>query len=163
RVGVTIPLRNPRPDGLPDKVESERLQSIEDALIAASKERAILVAVITTSGMRKFVFYTETGDWIPDFHQQMMRSTSSHEVQCMAQHDPDWTVYHQLGGWSRRCFDRSVLRLDLRHWLLAPRLLTGRSIRRSRRAANRASHLDRETRTSCSSSIRSAPPGRCRR
>jgi hypothetical protein len=98
RVGVAIPLRNPRPDGLPDQVESEQLQSIEDALIAASNEHAILVAVITTSGMREFVFHTGTGDWIPDFHQRMIRSTSSHEVQCMAQHDPDWTVYHQLGG-----------------------------------------------------------------
>ena len=98
RVGVALPLRNPRPDGLPDQVESEQLQSIEDALIAASNERAILVAVITTSGMREFVFYTGTGEWIPDFHQRMMCSTSSHEVQCMAQHDPDWTVYHQLGG-----------------------------------------------------------------
>jgi hypothetical protein len=98
RVGVAIPLRNPRPDGLPDKAESEQLAAIEDALIANSSEHAILVAVITTSGMREFVFYTGAGDWIPGFHQRMMRSTSSHEVQCMAEHDPGWTVYHQLGG-----------------------------------------------------------------
>src|SRR5215471_3398461 len=67
RVGVAIPLRNPRPDGLPDKVESEQLRSIEDALIVASNEHAILVAIITTSGMREFVFYTGAGDWMPDF------------------------------------------------------------------------------------------------
>jgi hypothetical protein len=98
RVGVAIPLRNPRPDGLPDKAESEQLTAIEDALIAASSEHAILVAVITTSGMREFVFYTGTTDWIPEFHQRMMRSTSTHDVQCMAKHDPKWTVYRQLGG-----------------------------------------------------------------
>ena len=98
RIGVAIPLRKPRPDGLPDNAESEQLSAIEDALAAGSSEHAILVAVITTSGMREFVFYTGTGDWIPDFHQRMMRSTSSHEVQCRAEHDPGWTVYHQLGG-----------------------------------------------------------------
>ena len=96
RVGVAIPLRQPRPDGLPDKAESEQLSAIEDALVAGSSGRAILVAVITTSGMREFVLYTDAGDWIPDFHQRMMRSTSSHEVQCTAQHDPGWTVYQQL-------------------------------------------------------------------
>jgi hypothetical protein len=98
RVGVAIPLRNPRPDGLPDEAESEQLAAIEDVLVADSSEHAILVAVITTSGMREFVFYTGAGDWIPDFHQRMMRATSSHEVQCIAKHDPGWTVYHQLGG-----------------------------------------------------------------
>jgi hypothetical protein len=67
-------------------------------LIAASAAHAILVAVVTTSGMREFVLYTGTSDWIPDFHQTMIRSTSSHEVQCMAANDPGWEVYRLLAG-----------------------------------------------------------------
>ena len=98
RVGVAIPLVSPRPDGLPDTAESTQLAAIEDALIDASNAHAMLVAVITTSGMREFVFYTGTGDWIPAFHEQMMRSTPSHKVQCIAKHDPGWSVYFYLGG-----------------------------------------------------------------
>jgi hypothetical protein len=57
RVGVAIPLRRPRPDGLPDAEESEQLAAIEDALTAASIQHALLVAVISTDGMREFLFY----------------------------------------------------------------------------------------------------------
>ena len=98
RVGVAIPFRQPTPEGMPDTSESAELLTIEDALIEQSSAHAVLVAILTTNGMREFVFYTGDGDWIPEFHQHMMRSTSSHEVQCIADHDPSWEVYRQLSG-----------------------------------------------------------------
>jgi hypothetical protein len=49
----------------------------------------VLVAVITTSSMRKFVLCTGSGEWIEGFHRFLARAVATHEVPVMAQHDPD--------------------------------------------------------------------------
>jgi hypothetical protein len=55
QVGLAVPLRDPRPDGLPSNADFDVLTEIEDAILPLAAERADLVAVVTTGGMREFV------------------------------------------------------------------------------------------------------------
>lgn len=96
RIGVAIPLRVPRADGLPDDEETVALGVIEDAVIDTVASRAALVAVVTTSGMREFILYAWDADWIGAFHHQLQGAVTSHEVQVIAVRDPAWDVYEQI-------------------------------------------------------------------
>lgn len=96
QIGVAVPFRVPDSRGLPNKQEMGQLDSFEDALIEKVAEKAVLVGVITTNGMREFVLYAGSGDWIPGFHEDLKATLPSHEVQVMAQTDPSWSVYHQF-------------------------------------------------------------------
>jgi len=60
RVGITVPLQAPDDEGLPGAREMSRLSEIEDSLGVALGvgARAVHVLVITTSGVREFVYHT---------------------------------------------------------------------------------------------------------
>jgi hypothetical protein len=42
------------------------------------------------------VIYTGSGDWIPQFHQDMRATVATHEIQMMAKRDPQWDVYRSF-------------------------------------------------------------------
>src|SRR3954470_20815437 len=71
QIGIAIPLHDAQRNGLPTAAELPQLDAIEALIDAEVAERAVLVAVITTSGMREFVLYTGCGDWIPDCHHAL--------------------------------------------------------------------------------------------
>jgi len=96
QIGVAIPLRLPDSRGLPQGKEFDEINSIEETLLAKVAGRALLVGVITTGGMREFVLYTGSGEWIRSFHEEMRAAITTHEVQVMAQADPDWSVFRQF-------------------------------------------------------------------
>lgn len=48
--------------------------------------------------MREFVLYTGSGDWIERFHGTLRAALPSHEVQVVAEHDPDWDVYQSFAA-----------------------------------------------------------------
>jgi hypothetical protein len=98
RVGFSIPLRNPKSNGLPSNEEMEILYSIEDTL---SKEierdrNSLLVLVITTDGMRELVYYTKRPDVIKQVVQEIQTKIVSHEIQYYIKEDPDWEVYKEF-------------------------------------------------------------------
>lgn len=98
RIGVAIPLNDPDEAGLPQGDELEELNDIEDTLVEGAAEHAVIVCVLTTTAMREFVFHSQTSDWIEQFHRAMKEAISGHQVQVMAQRDPEWSVYEQLIG-----------------------------------------------------------------
>lgn len=98
QIGIAVPLLNPDPGGLPRPDETEQLHSIEDTVDRLLGGRAVMVAVITTGEMREFVLYTGSGDWIAQFHTDLQAAVDTHEVQVVAQRDPDWNVYTSLSG-----------------------------------------------------------------
>lgn len=86
-------------DGLPHEDESPQLEWIEDLLLAGAEERGVLpVAVISTAGMREFVFYAPDVTWVKGWAESLEKAVSTHEIQLMAEPDPEWEVYHMLGG-----------------------------------------------------------------
>lgn len=98
QIGIAVPLRNPNPGGMPTPDETKQLRSIEDEIDRLVGGRAVMVAVVTTGEMREFVLYTGTGDWIAQFHTDLQAAVDTHEVQVVAQRDPDWNVYAHLAS-----------------------------------------------------------------
>jgi len=99
QVGIAVPLRKPETTGLPGAVEVALLGEIEDIICNSLEEQAesLLVAVITTSGMQEFVFYTRDPHRVQQRFEELRKRITSHEIQLMIQSDRAWRVYAQLG------------------------------------------------------------------
>ena len=98
QVGIAVPLRAPEPTGLPSPAEDAELGTVEDGICASLEQEAesLLVAIITTSGMREFVFYTRAPEQVKRRFEQLRGSITSHEIQLMIQPDKDWGTYAQF-------------------------------------------------------------------
>ena len=98
QVGIAVPFRSPEPNGLPSLEENVELDAIEDAICNYLQEGAasLLVAIITTNGMREFVLYTRAPEQLQHSFEQLRRHIMSHEMQLMIQVDKTWEIYAQL-------------------------------------------------------------------
>jgi len=98
QVGIAVPLRAPESTGLTSPAEDAELGEIEDVICNSLQEHAesLLVAVITTSGMREFVFYTRAPEQLQQRFQQLRDRITTHRIQLMIQPDKTWGVYAQL-------------------------------------------------------------------
>lgn len=99
QVGIAVPLRNPDVTGFPGASESAVLDGIEDTICTSLEDQAesLLVAVITTGGMREFVFYTRLPHHVEEHVLKLRQRITSHEIQFVIQADRDWNIYAQLG------------------------------------------------------------------
>jgi hypothetical protein len=93
QIGVAVPLKHPTPDGLPTNQEAHLLNDIEDKLTKVLTT-SVLVMIITTSGMREFVFYEKT--WRPEELEAQVKSVNKehpdHQLQFIMKHDPNWSI-----------------------------------------------------------------------
>jgi hypothetical protein len=98
QVGIAVPLRKPEPNGLPSTEESEQLNIIEETIVGEleSGRESMLVAVITTNGMREFVLYTKDPKKMQERFERWKELLVSHELQMMMQPDKEWDVYNRL-------------------------------------------------------------------
>jgi hypothetical protein len=101
QVGIAVPLKEPESTGLPSAAEDALLGDLEDLISNSLEEGAesLLVAVITTGGMREFVFYTRVPQSVKQRFEELRNRITSHEIQLMIQSDPAWRVYAQLLGY----------------------------------------------------------------
>lgn len=95
KLGFAMPLNTPHEGGLPDPRENEQLSDVEDAIIREVEARtpAIQVLAITNGVMKEFVFYIPPNVDIKSIHEAAQAAVSTHEVQCVAEHDPKWDTY----------------------------------------------------------------------
>ena len=100
QVGIAVPLRAPEPTGLPSPAEDAELGTIEDTICASLEQEAesLFVAIISTSGMREFVFYTRAPEQLKQRFEQLRSGITSHEIQLMIRPDKDWGVYGQVAS-----------------------------------------------------------------
>jgi uncharacterized protein DUF695 len=98
QVGIAAPLRAPNEQGLPTVEEDERLALVEGeiAKVLEDKRESILVGVLSTAGMREFVYYSTNEIVVREKFEQLRRSISSHDLQLIIQKDPAWSVYRQF-------------------------------------------------------------------
>lgn len=98
QVGISVPLKKPEIGGLPGPAEGAVLGEIEDTICNSLEKQAesLLVAVITTGGMREFVFYTRQPDNVQDRVTKLRERITSHEIQVIIQSDKDWEIFAQL-------------------------------------------------------------------
>jgi hypothetical protein len=95
KLGFAIPLNSPNQGGLPDPAENERMDEIEDMIVAALADVAtgIQVLTITNGVMKEFVFYVAEGLDIGKVHQQLQADCTTHDVQCIAEREKNWETY----------------------------------------------------------------------
>lgn len=98
RIGFAFPLLNPKINGLPTDSEMNQLNEIEDLLDKrlVKKKSALLTLVITTVGMREFVFYSNQPDTIKKQIDSIKRSIMKHELQFYIEKDKNWSVYKEF-------------------------------------------------------------------
>lgn len=100
QVGIAVPLTKPDATGLPGAAELARLSEIEDIICSSLEDQAesLMVAVITTSGMQEYVFYTREPHSVQQRFEELRKRITTHEIQLMIQSDKPWRVYDQLGS-----------------------------------------------------------------
>ena len=98
QVGIAVPLSKAETTGLPSSTEDALLGEVEDIICSSLEEQAesLLVAVITTSGMREFVFYTREPQRVRQRFEELRNRITSHEIQLLIQSDRTWRAYAQL-------------------------------------------------------------------
>jgi hypothetical protein len=98
QVGVAVPLRAPDGNGFPSSEESAELTQIEDKLCSelTNGNESLFAAVITTGGMREFVFYTSDPKRAELKLKNMRETILSHTLQGMIRDDEEWSVYRQF-------------------------------------------------------------------
>jgi hypothetical protein len=98
RLGVAVPLHAPNEHGLPVGEEFTALNSIEDALCDSLQptHSGFLVMVITTNGMREFVFYVKDQEKATGAVEAARLIAAGHEVQYYVEKDADWALYRQF-------------------------------------------------------------------
>ena len=102
RVGVALPLRKPDERGFPQPEEIAELDAIEDKLVLAltAEGTALLVLVITTAGMREFVFYTSEPASVESHLKRLSQKAETHELQHVVEEDSEWGVYKMFAAWT---------------------------------------------------------------
>lgn len=100
QVGIAVPLHQPRENGMPGSMEANDLRRIEEALFLdfLQGNESLFAAVITTNGMREFVFYTSNDAELRRKLDELREIFPDHELQLMIRPDPKWNVFRQLAG-----------------------------------------------------------------
>ncbi len=98
RVGISIRLLEPTEAGLPSKEEMNSLDQIEDELNNQLEKdgNSIQVLVITTDGMREFVYYTRNSELIEQVIYNIRNKFTYHEIQFYVKKDKEWSVYKEF-------------------------------------------------------------------
>lgn len=98
RVGITVLLLKPNEVGLPSKEEVASLDQIEDELNNQLEKEgdSIQVLVITTGGMREFVYYSCNSKLIEQVIYNTRKKFSSHEIQFYVKEDKEWSIYKEF-------------------------------------------------------------------
>ncbi len=100
QIGIATPLLSPQPNGLPGSEENIVLGEEENVIRQALEAEAesLFIAVITTKGMREFVFYTRASESAAARFSDLQSRVPSHELQLMIQPDENWNVYAALSA-----------------------------------------------------------------
>jgi hypothetical protein len=98
QVGVAVPFRLPDENGFPPSDEAAELMDIEDKICSELEvgNESLFAAIITTDGMREFVFYTSNPQTVEIKLKKLRDTIESHIVQGMIKPDEDWSVYRQF-------------------------------------------------------------------
>jgi hypothetical protein len=98
RIGVAVPFNSPDENGFPSGEESWKVSEIEDLLVAELEihHESLFAVVITTGGMREFVFYTSDPHTAETKLKALAERIDSYQLQRVIEPDAGWTVYHQF-------------------------------------------------------------------
>jgi hypothetical protein len=92
QLAVAVPLVTAGDDGLPTPAEQRRLEAVEELIRSEfeSGERARLVLVLTTAGVREYVGYSDDDQWLSAWVPHIVAALPGAQV--MSRRDPGWTT-----------------------------------------------------------------------
>jgi hypothetical protein len=98
RAGFAVAFLKPNRFGLPGDDEAQDLTSLENEIDRAmsGKRLGFLTLVITTGGMREYVFYSNQPDAVRKLMRKMGNRMHGREVRTYVAADPAWEVYDRF-------------------------------------------------------------------
>ena len=95
RVGFAVTFRKPNSYGLPTDDEARELMPLENEIDRAmsGKKLGFLALVITTGGMREYVFYSNQPDAVRREIKKMGTRMHGRDIRSYVTADPGWEVY----------------------------------------------------------------------
>lgn len=98
RVGFAVRFLKPNAYGLPTDDEGRGLTSVENEIDRAMsvKKLGFLALVITTGGMREYVFYSNRPDAVRARIAKMKGRVQGREIRTYVTADPGWEVYDRF-------------------------------------------------------------------
>jgi hypothetical protein len=98
RAGFAVAFREPNRYGLPTEDEARDLTSVENEIDRAmsGKKLGFLALVITTGGMREYVFYSNRPDAVRRQIRKMGGRVHGREIRTYVTADPGWDVYFRF-------------------------------------------------------------------
>lgn len=100
KAGVAIPFNWNTETGMPNNVELESLNEIEDYLAEViDPDKDIMVGVITGNNVEEFLFYTSDPESFQVLYDQKIATyITSHTSQFFTKEDKDWDAYFAFKG-----------------------------------------------------------------
>ncbi len=98
RAGFALMFAKPNAYGLPGDDEARELTCVENEIdrTLSVKKLGFLALVITTGGMREYVYYTDRPDGVRSAIRQMGRRVCGREIRTYVTADPGWDVYERF-------------------------------------------------------------------
>ncbi len=98
QIGVGVHLNLPDELGQPGLTERPQLRQLEQCLVDAFAGHARLVSTITLQGIREYVAYATSADFLEAWKQAPPPGLDSHDVQLMVMPDPTWKGLREIAG-----------------------------------------------------------------
>lgn len=96
-LAVTIDLKDPSDQGLPDKEEGDALAKMEDALVEQMDEDAVYVGRETHDGKRTLFFHVMESGPTLDIVDRWSKAHPDRAIRVEVKRDPSWTVLQRWG------------------------------------------------------------------
>ncbi|HTY57160.1 MAG TPA: DUF695 domain-containing protein, partial [Bacteroidota bacterium] len=98
RVGFAVRLRKPNSYGLPTEAEAHDLSLFENEIdrMMTGKHMGFLALVITTGGMKEYVYYTGRPDAVRSQIKKLGGAVQGREFRSYVTADPGWDVYFRF-------------------------------------------------------------------
>lgn len=89
---ITWPFFEVDPSGMPGVEDAEAMEQFEQRLLVAYEHdfHAVLTAVITTNGVRQWLFYTSDLEECGDRLTEMPQEAEPYPIELVADEDPEW-------------------------------------------------------------------------
>lgn len=98
QIGVGVHLNLPDERGQPGLTERPTLRRLEQCLVDAFGGHARLVSTLTLQGIREYVAYATSADFLAAWKDAPPPGLDSHEVQVMVMDDPTWKGLREIAG-----------------------------------------------------------------
>jgi len=95
RLTLSMKIKNPAPNGLPDLEEMRALDEVENRIVSHINDDggAELVLLVSAGGERSIILHVEDESWHARQPASFADAFGEYEAEVLVHHDPDWAVH----------------------------------------------------------------------